>query len=129
MLANLFIAKEADVTAASHPQSFPNVNCKPVETLRLQALAMVVRGRAGELKPLDTSGEQLVIPVGDELVEKLATLDPKTVVTTATTWAKSPSWEPEVPSVLHVKVLLAEICALADQASREQKRMYLWISA
>jgi len=128
MLSSIFIAASADVGADTNPQDHPNADIKPVDTLRLEALAKLVKASAGRLDPIDTSGEQFVIPVGDELAAKLATLDRTTIGTLAASWAEMEAWGDEPPSAADAVALLTQMCALAAQAKCETKRVYLWLS-
>ena len=128
MLSSLFIATTDDVTNDTDPAEHPTVDTKPVDTVKLESLAKLVKTTAGKLEPSNPSGEQWVIPVGEKLAAKLASLDAKTRTTVAAAWAKTEEWELDGGTAKSVEALLTAMCALAAQAKRESKRVYLWLS-
>jgi hypothetical protein len=122
MLSSLFAASASDVTNDTDPQDHPNVNCKPVEVIKLGALAKVLEVDPGPLDPLDTSGEQFVIPISAELAGKLASKLPASV---ATRWVASSDWDADDALV---NELLGAISKLAARAKRERLQLFLWMS-
>ncbi len=123
MLSSLFSASASEVTNDTRPVDHPHVDVKPVDTVKLGTLAKILGVQAGPLRPLDTSGEQFVIPVDAALADALAAPFSEVV---ASTWAATPEWEIDGPE--HAAAALRAIGTLAAQAKRDQLALFLWLS-
>lgn len=146
ILTDAFVASEGEVAALGPNDDpaalFPSVRGKRVDTIRLATLEAILAHQpaaAGTAQEYDENfvkdwGEQWVYRFPDPLVSALAQLQPGDDRAIAAAWAATDEWRLDGVTPEDTKHIegLAELirgyCLLAQQARREDKHVYMWIS-
>jgi hypothetical protein len=142
ILTDVFIASEADLASLRPGQggpaaAFPTVQGKGIDPLKLATLEAIVTGQAINTyldaveEPTRDWGEEFVNRFPEALVSALAQLRPGEIRQVAAAWAETEEWRLDgltQEALTDLARLIDELCTLAQQALRENKLMYMWMS-